>query len=117
MRQIYLAPEQRDPSYAQDTLGQLRTVKLFKDQARFAELTLQPLTQANAAWTYATATQLLHFSPEYRVVEKAIESAVMLGYDEQAQSYLARYRAVFPQEHAQWSQHLKEDPPASEEDD
>lgn len=117
MRQIYLAPEQRDPAYAQDTIGQLQTVQLFKDQARFAELTLQPLTQANAAWTYATATQLLHFSPEYRVVEKVIESAVMLGYDEQAQFYLARYRAVFPQEHTQWSQNLRADSPTTSEDD
>jgi hypothetical protein len=46
---------------------------------------------------------LLHYSPEPRIIEKVIESAVMLGRDEEAMAHLARYRAAFPKEHAAWT--------------
>jgi hypothetical protein len=49
------------------------------------------------------ARQLLHFSPEPRVVEKLIESAVMLGRDDEARFYLLRFKAAFPKEHARWA--------------
>ena len=37
-----------------------------------------------------------------RVAEKLIESSVMLGHDDEAIFYLARYRAAFPVEHERW---------------
>jgi hypothetical protein len=37
------------------------------------------------------------------VIEKAIESAVMLNLDDEALAHLARYRAAFPKEHARWA--------------
>ena len=46
---------------------------------------------------------MLYFSPEPRVVEKMIESAVMLGRDDEALFYLARYRAAFADSYARWS--------------
>ncbi len=105
--QIYLQPEARDASYRDGTLSQIRASWLFADQVRFAELILTPLTPANAAWTFNTASALLHFSPEPRVIEKAIESAVMLGRDDEALAHLARYRAAFPKEHARWAKAQK----------
>ena len=102
--QIYLAPEARDAGYQGDTLAKIRNSWLFADQVRFAELMVTPLTAANAAWTFNTAEALLHYSPEPRVIEKLIESAVMLGRDDEALAYLARYRAAFPKEHALWAQ-------------
>ena len=51
---------------------------------------------------HALALELLHYSPEPRVIEKLIESAVMLGRDDEALQYLARFRAAFPKEHASW---------------
>ena len=101
--QIYLQPDARDAAYRDDTLAKIRKSWLFADQVRFAELILTPLTPANPAWTFSTATALLHFSPEPRVIEKVIESAVMLGRDDEALAHLARYRAAFPKEHAQWA--------------
>jgi hypothetical protein len=50
---------------------------------------------------------MLHFSPEPRVIEKVIESAVMHGQDAEALYYLQRYKAAFPAQHARWSQALK----------
>lgn len=101
--QIYLPPESRDAYYRSDTLSKIRSSWLFADQVRFAELMVTPLAQANAAWTFKTANMLLHYSPEPRVIERLIESAVMLGRDEDALAYLARYQIAFPEEHAMWA--------------
>jgi hypothetical protein len=102
--QIYRAPEDRAAAYRNDTLKKIRSSWLFANQVRFAELSITPLTQANAQWTFDAATALLHYSPEPRVIEKVIESAVMLGRDEEAMAHLVRYRAAFPLEHARWAQ-------------
>lgn len=100
--QIYLPASQRQPEYRDDTLERIRDAYLFQDQIRFAELTLTPLTAANARWTYDTAAHLLHFSPEPRVIEKLIESAMLLKLDGEAAAHMQRYRAAFPKDYARW---------------
>ena len=101
--QIYLAPEQRDAAYRSDTLHKVRDSWLFADPARFAELTITPLTPGNAAQMRALAGLLLHYSPEPRVIEKLIEADVLLGHDDDALFHLARFRAAFPKDYARWS--------------
>lgn len=100
--QIYLAPQARDLAYRDDTLDKVRGSRLFRNQVRFAELTTTALKRHNAQWTFDTATALLHYSPEPRVIEKVIESAVMLGRDDEALLHLVRYRAAFPEDYAKW---------------
>ena len=101
--QLYLAPQDRDAAYADDTIGKARQSWLFRNQVQFAELTTTPLERRTAQWTLDTASTLLHYSPEPRIIEKVIESAVMLGRNEEAIAHLARYRAAFPKEHAAWA--------------
>ena len=101
--QIYLEPESRSAVYRDDTLNKIRSSWLFTDQVQFAELLITPLTPANAEWTHNTAKRLLHYSPEPRVVQRLIESAVLLGHDDEALAYLARYKAAFPKEDALWA--------------
>ncbi len=101
--QLYLAPQDRDAAYVNDTVGKARKSWLFRSQVQFAELTTTPLDRSTAQWTFDTASNVLHYSPEPRVIEKVIESAVMLGRDEEAMAHLARYRAAFPKEHAGWA--------------
>ncbi|MCF8160758.1 MAG: Wzy polymerase domain-containing protein [Polaromonas sp.] len=96
--QIYLSPEERAPAYRSDTLEKTRHVLLFQDQVRFAELTITELTPANAARMNNLAKELLHFSPEARVVEIIIDSARLLGRETEADFYLARLQAAFPQD-------------------
>ena len=100
--QIYLESSERDPSLRDNTLAKISDTKLFRNQFLFAQLGMTPLTASNAQWTYDTATQLLHYSPEPRVIEKVIESATLLGIDAEAVAHLARYKAAFPKESAQW---------------
>ena len=97
-------------SYRDDTLNKIRGTWLFRNQVRFAELSVTTLKPENAVAMYAMARELLHYSPEPRVIEKLIESAVMLGRDDEALFYLARYRAAFPEDHARWAKEGKELP-------
>lgn len=100
--QIYLPADRRDAAYRTDTLEKISASWLFSDQVMFARLLTTPLTPDNAAWTFTTAQAVLHYSPEPRVAEKLIESAVMLGKDDVAQAQMLRYRAAFPKEYALW---------------
>ncbi len=100
--QIYLAVDMRASAYRQDTLDKIRGSWLFRNQVRFAELSTTELKPDNADYLYSLASDLLHFSPEARVAEKLIDSALMLGRNDEALYYLARYRAAFPTEHASW---------------
>lgn len=102
--QIYLTPAQRAPAYRVDTLEKIRDSWLFRDQVRFAELTMSTVTPENAAYIHGLATDLLHFSPEARVVEKLLESAALLGLEQEGQFYLARFQVVFPESYALWMQ-------------
>jgi len=100
--QIYLAPAMRAPAYQVDTLDKLQASWLFARQVQFAELTTVQLTPANAAYYNAMAHRLLRFSPEPRVVEKIIDSALLLGHIDEAQRYLERFAAAYPTAHAAW---------------
>ncbi|AGX87680.1 O-antigen polymerase [Candidatus Symbiobacter mobilis CR] len=100
--QIYLPPEQRLPGYKEDTLDKTLDVVLFRDQVLFAELTMTTAEPHNAASVYALSRQLLHFSPEPRVVERLIDSTRMLGQQEEADFYTLRFRAAFPDAWAHW---------------
>jgi len=108
--QIFRNPEQRSAAYRDNTLEKISGSWLFRNQGRFAEFTLTPLTADNAGQLNAMAHELLHYSPEARVVEKLIESAELLGRDEEARFYLARYRAAFPESHARWVKSVHPEP-------
>jgi O-antigen ligase len=101
--QLYMVPADRAKAYREDTMDKVRGSVLFAHQVQFAELTTATVAAENAQRLHALALGLLHFSPEPRVVEKLIESAVMLGHDDEALFYLQRYQAAFPQAHAAWA--------------
>ena len=94
--QLYLSPKMRAEAYREHPLEKIQSSWLFQDQLRFAELTTTPLTATNAAHLHQLALDLLHFSPEPRVIEKLIDSATLLGRLEEAQFYRLRYQAAFP---------------------
>ena len=100
--QLYKIPKQREPQYQVNTLEKVRDSWFFQDQVQFAELMTVPLDKTNAAHRYAQAQRLLHFSPEPRVIEAVIESAVMLGKNDAAVYYAARYKAAFAPAYAAW---------------
>lgn len=100
--QAYLPAPQRRPAFREDPIAAAERVLFFRSQLCFAQLSITPLTIANAAQVHALAGQMLHFSPEPRVIEKRIESAVILGDEADALWHAARYRAAFSEDHARW---------------
>lgn len=113
--QAFLSPEQRYHRWSVNPLDAAGSAWLFANHSRFAELTLSSLTRDNALWTYERATELLHYSPEPRIVERLIESATLLGRTDEAVRHLARFRAAFPSEYAAWREANKPSPtPASQ---
>ena len=102
--QIYLDPPLRAEAYREDTLEKIHDSWLFRNQVRFAELTTSTLTPENAAHFHQLAIDLLHFSPEPRVVERVLESAALIGLTAEDRVYRPRYQAAFPQSYALWLQ-------------
>ncbi len=102
--QIYLQPADRRAAWREDTLDHVRHSWLFSGQARFADLTLTTVTRTNASAMYRLAQDVLHYSPEPRVIERLIESATRLGLQDEAAIDLARYRAAFPRDYEAWRQ-------------
>ncbi len=92
--QIYRQPASRDAVYRDNPLGHAKQSWLFKNQADFAELTTQTVTPDNAAEVYLEARRLMHYSPEARVVQRVIDSAKLLGHDEEAQALEERLADV-----------------------
>jgi O-antigen polymerase len=101
--QIYLQPEQRSSWYADDALGAAKQSVLFTSHAKFAELTITPLSRETAPRVLALSSELIEWSPEPRVIEKLIESSVMMGLDDVAAFHLKRYRVAYPQAYAAWA--------------
>ncbi|HYF21251.1 MAG TPA: Wzy polymerase domain-containing protein, partial [Ramlibacter sp.] len=99
----YRLPAQRRPELRQDPVTPLGRPPLFDAQVRFAELSITELSPANARHVHQLAQEVLHYSPEARVVEKLIESATLLGHTDEAVAHLARFKAAFPQRYAQWA--------------
>jgi len=91
--QIYKPVAQRDPIYSSNPLAYAKQSWLFRNQAEFAELTLQPLTASNAQAVYDQAQRVVHYSPEPRVVQRLIDSARLLGHDDEANHWALRLAA------------------------
>ena len=85
-------------------LAQVQGSWVFKDAIAFAELTTTPVHSKTAPRVHALALRMLHYSPEPRVIERLIESATLLGHDDEAAFHLQRYRAAYPKDHARWAE-------------
>jgi hypothetical protein len=48
--------------------------------------------------------QVLHFSPEPRVLQKLLHSGQMLGYDADVAFYARRFATAYPDDYARWVQ-------------
>ncbi|WP_312844211.1 PglL family O-oligosaccharyltransferase [Diaphorobacter nitroreducens] len=79
-----------------------RQVWFFRAPAQFAQLTTAVVTPANAAEMHALALQLLHYSPEPRVIEKLIASARLLGREDEVALHTDRYRRAYPYDFGRW---------------
>ncbi|MCB1987152.1 MAG: O-antigen ligase C-terminal domain-containing protein [Burkholderiaceae bacterium] len=101
--QVFKPVEQRLPSLRQGTLDKVSDTWLFSDAVDFARLTTMPVNQDTAERVHGLAIALLHYSPEPRVIEPLIESAALLGRDDEVAYHLQRFRVAYPKDFARWS--------------
>ena len=97
-RQIYMPGHQRWSVWRDDPLSAARNSWFFKRSATFAEVTTTQITPENAAWVLSSSQELLHYSPEPKVVRQLILSAHRLGRQDLVALHSARWRAAFPSE-------------------
>lgn len=101
--QAYLPASARHKGYRDVAVADLKPM-FFTDQWRFAELTTTTLQASNALHTYHLSRAVLHYSPEPIVVERLMESLLLLGHEEEAAYYLQRYQAAFPEQARTWQE-------------
>ena len=97
-RQIYMPAAQRWSLWRDDPMGAARSSWFFKRAATFAEVTTTDITPENTAWILAKSQELLHYSPEPKVVRQLILSAHRLGRRDLVALHAARWQAAFPKE-------------------
>ncbi len=100
--QLYLPGDARVAAYRENTLEKVSGSRLFRNQVEFAELMTTPLNPATAPRIYILSRRMLHFSAEPSVIEKAIESSRALGFFDEADFHMDRYRAAFPDAYQRW---------------
>ena len=74
--QLYLAPAERAAAYREATLEKALESVVFQRQVAFAMLGITVLTQANARAMNELALDMLHFSPEPKVIETVIDMRI-----------------------------------------
>jgi hypothetical protein len=100
--QLYLPGDKRWPADVQARLGQVPESGMFEPQLDFASLLTTEVTPANASAMQTLALRVLHYSPEAKVLEKLIASALLAGHRADADFYLARFRWAYPRDCAVW---------------
>jgi O-antigen ligase len=98
----YRPPEERRAWTRADPVAALRGAWLFEDQMLFAQLSLTPVSRANAKQVHEMAARLLHFSPEPTVIEKLMDSALLLGRNDELALLAVRFEAAFPDRYKAW---------------
>jgi O-antigen ligase len=100
--QPFLPVAQRSAWWADDPLGHARRSWWYRNQAVFAEVSLTAVQPDNAHTMHHLALRALRHSAEPLVIDKLLDSARLLGRDEELAFYARRYELAFPQAHAAW---------------
>lgn len=94
-RQIYMPASQRWAVWRDDPMNAARNSWFFSRSATFAELSLTRVTPENAPWVLTTSLEMLHYSPEPKVVRQLILSAHLLGRQDLVDLHTAQWKAAF----------------------
>ena len=102
MSQLYMTVENRAPAYRDNTHTKAQGTWFFSGHVDFAVLSVTPLTEQTAPYLLHLGEQLLHFSPEAKVVEKILGAAIMLQRKDKIAFYAPRFAAAFPEDYQRW---------------
>jgi hypothetical protein len=97
MRQIYLSGPERLAPWRANPWEAARHTVFFQPAYRFAQFTTTPAKAGDAVWVLDTGLELLHYSPEPRIVQAVIDSARLLGRDDLADLHQQRLQGAYPE--------------------
>lgn len=100
--QLYLPERMRLERYRDDTFNKTRDTALFKSHVLIAQIVAMELKPENAELILQGALASLHVAPDSRVIRRVIESAALLGRADLVNLHVARYKAAWPKEYAEW---------------
>lgn len=100
--QLYLPERMRLDRYKDDTFNKARDTVLFKSHVLIAQIVAMELKPDNAELILQGALASLHVAPDSRVIRRVIESAALLGRTDLVSLHVARYKAAWPKEYAEW---------------
>lgn len=100
--QLYLPERMRLNRYKDDTFNKTRDTVLFKSHVLIAQIVAMELKPENAELILQGALASLHVAPDSRVIRRVIESAALLGRTDIVELHMARYKAAWPKEYAEW---------------
>jgi O-antigen polymerase len=100
--QLYLPERMRLESYREDTFNKSRDTVLFKSHVLIAQIVAMELNADNAELILQGALASLHVAPDSRIIRRVIESAALLGRSDLVELHVARYKAAWPKEYAEW---------------
>lgn len=95
--QLYMLPVHREAMWRDDTLYKVRGSVVFRNEVQFAYVTTTPVTPQTARALYQAALQMLHYSPEPKVIAVLLESAALLGMESPLNAHIRRqWRMAYP---------------------
>ncbi len=100
--QLYLPEPMRLERYRSETLEKTRTSWLFQSYVLIAQITTLELKPENASLVLDASLASLHVAPDSQVIRRVIESAALLGRTDLVNLHVARYKAAWPKEYAEW---------------
>lgn len=100
--QLYLPERMRLERYREDTFNKARDTVLFKSHVLIAQIVAMELNADNAELILQGSLASLHVAPDSRVIRRVIESAALLGRVDLVNLHVARYKAAWPKEYAEW---------------
>lgn len=100
--QLYKPAAERAAAHRLDPQSSVPGSLLFNSQREFAVLTTTSLTPESAARVHALARRVLHYSPEPRVIQLLIDSAALLGHEDEVAFHSERYRRAYPEDYERW---------------
>lgn len=100
--QLYLPERMRLERYREDPFNKARDTVLFKSHVLIAQIVAMELKPENAELILQGSLASLHVAPDSRVIRRVIESAALLGRSDLVELHVARYKAAWPKEYAEW---------------
>lgn len=101
--QLYLQPDRRMNFFAGDLLKQANKTFLFKRELIYSQVRVSEVTAKSAPHLYLAALEAVRYSPDPEVIEKLIESAIILKNFEASDFHAKRYRQVYPADFDKWN--------------